>query len=337
MPTARIMADVLSAMLLFATVTPAAASSDSREAAALRAAASAGAIDFSSVVGNATPGTRLSLADASVALPETLADRVQLEGYGGVGLALGLPGASTTAASPVLQDPANPLAQSLYEYEIETGATSVSLVHNDGSVQVTTIIASPDAPESYQYTLALPEGGQLQEHESGALIISTPRDDFVAAVAPPWALDAAGNAVATRYEVTATGFTQEVDHRDGSVTYPVTADPWLGINLINYWRWSGSNIVVHVTPWMAAVSEWVAAYPGWDELVSRVRAQNYYSYTLLTGRATYVQQWRCHAVGKAAIGFIGFLGRDPQPAWGLEGYRGTTWNYTHWWVHQCAW
>src|SRR5690606_35224627 len=41
----------------------------------------------------------------------------------------------------------------------------------------------------------------------------------------PWAIDAEGRQVPTRYEVDDEGVTQVVDHRAGDFAYPIVADP----------------------------------------------------------------------------------------------------------------
>lgn len=44
-------------------------------------------------------------------------------------------------------------------------------------------------------------------------------------IAAPWARDATGRAVPTRYEIRGSTLVQVVEHRGGNVSYPVVADP----------------------------------------------------------------------------------------------------------------
>ncbi len=59
----------------------------------------------------------------------------------------------------------------------------------------------------------------------GAVTIIDAEGMQVAHIAQPWAKDAHGKPVPTKYEVHETTVTQVVEHADTSVTYPVVADP----------------------------------------------------------------------------------------------------------------
>jgi len=56
-------------------------------------------------------------------------------------------------------------------------------------------------------------------------------------VAPPWAKDAAGENVKTHYQLNGSVLTQTVEHQAPGVAYPVLADPWLGVDLIDHFQW----------------------------------------------------------------------------------------------------
>ncbi|GAA2171090.1 hypothetical protein GCM10009846_03720 [Agrococcus versicolor] len=312
-------------LALVATVTStvsAHAEESSDEAIAIGSAVAVGVIDPASVaVADITDG-QVEEADVRLTVPDTTSDPFTLEDSLGTSVALTVGEDLPPAAILPLADAAGGVLDSGAAIaETEPGVSTIPMAHDDGGLQVVSIIESPSAATRFEYGLTVPEGVSITINELGAIQAVTSDGTFVAAVLPAWAVGAAGRAVPTHYELTPGGFAQVVAH-DDSFQFPIAADPYRGIDLINYWAWGGNAIAVHVTPWMGAVGEAVAITNGWNELTSRVFAQNYYSGTLLS-RPTYRQQWVCHAVGKSVIGFLGFLGLDQRPAWTLEGYRRT--------------
>lgn len=67
--------------------------------------------------------------------------------------------------------------------------------------------------------------------DDGGVLASDAHGGFVAGVRPPWAKDSQGNDVATAYRIEGNTIVQTVAESDARV-YPVVADPWLGIDLI---------------------------------------------------------------------------------------------------------
>lgn len=55
--------------------------------------------------------------------------------------------------------------------------------------------------------------------------VTTPIEKIVADVATPWARDADGIDVPTRYKASGSTLVQVVEHRSGNYTYPIVADP----------------------------------------------------------------------------------------------------------------
>ncbi len=113
-------------------------------------------------------------------------------------------------------------------------STSV-LPHEDGSVQMVTTIADSSAPEEYVYNLDLPEGASMEILEGGLVLVEDSEGNFIAGVAAPWAKDANGVDIPTRYEIRGSALVQVVEHQGNQgVSYPVTADPWMGRDLISH-------------------------------------------------------------------------------------------------------
>lgn len=128
--------------------------------------------------------------------------------------------------------PAETVAHGIVSFDNKDGSTTVPVVLQDGSVQINTVIASADAPTRYKYGLDLPQGASVTEVD-GIVLLHDQNGSFLGGLAPAWAKDADGRQVPTRYELQGSSVTQVVDH-DASFTYPVVADPWLGVNLFSY-------------------------------------------------------------------------------------------------------
>ncbi|TDX76658.1 hypothetical protein EDF35_3350 [Rathayibacter sp. PhB151] len=224
---------------------------------------------------------------------------------------------------------ANVETDGVVSYDNGNQSTTVPIVKDDGSVQITTLIEDASSPTTYEYGLVLPPGGSASLQDNGAVLLAAETGGYVGIVAPAWATDASGASVPTHYEIGSGILRQVVEHSAADTAYPVIADPWFGVNLIDRFAWSkpdhptnhgrGWTISVAVTPMMALVNELVASTAGWDELVSRISADNPAG-TNFPNRS-YQLQWQCHSLGKAAIGLSGWLGIDQRPTWDLESWR----------------
>lgn len=100
---------------------------------------------------------------------------------------------------------------------------SLAVTPTSTGTQVLIGIDSAAAPATYDFGLRgdvsprpAPDGGLDLLGSDGAV---------VAQVEAPWAVDAAGRRVPTRYELRGTTIRQVVDHRATDVAYPVVADP----------------------------------------------------------------------------------------------------------------
>ena len=93
-------------------------------------------------------------------------------------------------------------------------------------------IADSASPTSFSFPITLPEGHRLNLTEGGGAQASDPVTGIVSLIVPsPWAVDADGNAVPTRYVVDGNTLTQVVETRAGTV-FPVIADPLWFVPLI---------------------------------------------------------------------------------------------------------
>lgn len=128
------------------------------------------------------------------------------------------------------------LADGTVVYPSDNGAAS-AVVAGETSVQMMTIISEASAPAAYTYDVKLPEGGRIELSTDGGATVYDSASTPVLGVPAPWAKDAQGAVVATRFETDGRSLTQVVDHQNNtSITYPVVADPiWFAIAPAIFW------------------------------------------------------------------------------------------------------
>jgi len=96
----------------------------------------------------------------------------------------------------------------------------------DGSTRIQTVIGGSESAHEFGYRM---DGYQPYQSDSGEVIFVSADGNYVP-VAAPWATDANGNPVETRYEIRGDELFQIVVP-DESTAYPVVADP--------SWQWYG--------------------------------------------------------------------------------------------------
>lgn len=134
--------------------------------------------------------------------------------------------------------------------------------------------------------------------ETGVVVITDGAGNFAGGVAPAWAKDANGNAIATHYEISGDTLTQVVDH-SGTDAYPIVADPWLGIQLFEgFWRgsWEGdytynTSVTVLGRMVLAGTGFGVAGYAAGQTIFrSNGRDERKAVWPAITNKATLQQQ-----------------------------------------------
>ncbi len=166
---------------------------------------------------------------------------------------------------------AETLAPGIVVYDNQNGSATTPVVKTDGSIQVTTLITSADAPGRYDYDITIPDGGSATIGDDGSLTVLAADGSFFAGAGAAWALDANQRPVPTHYELHDSTLTQVVDLKDPTIAYPVVADPWFGIDLINRTFWTNSNKTLSVDPtWWGRYGAGVAArWAGWAEVQTK--------------------------------------------------------------------
>ncbi|WP_170285562.1 DUF2599 domain-containing protein [Microbacterium rhizomatis] len=189
----------------------------------------------------------VSADQTGVSLPNSSADPVVV-GHGRGQITVRLPGGAAAAEA---------IGDGLVGYDGGDGTTSVPIAKEDGSVQFTTIIESPDSPTSFRYDLDLPVGAKLEQVEDGGVAVVGGDGTVLYGILAPWAVDATGAAVDTKYVLEGTALVQVVDHSAAS-KYPVVADPWLGGTWVQEWAWYSGIVRIALTP--TTFAQW--ACPG---------------------------------------------------------------------------
>lgn len=266
----------------------------------------------------------------TVEVPRSLDEAASLSGLDRE-LAISLPFADAASEAVVVD-------AGVTTFDNNNGSSSVPIVHDDGSLQILTVIDGVEAPTRYDYEISVPEGGSMALIEGGAVLITDATGSFVGGVKPAWAKDADGAPVSTQYEIAGNTLTQVVDH-SAATAYPVVADPWLGIQLFGQFSrgsWHGdytyNALVTPVGSVILGGGGGVGGYlagqavfrgNGWDEWKA--------VWPAVTNKATLGQQYDCH-VTASSVGLI-FTG-----TYNLE--RATR-NYSNWGsdvqIHHCNW
>lgn len=214
----------------------------------------------------------------------------------------------------------------------EDDTAFAALEKDDGSVQVLYSITSPASPTRYPFTVDTDDNARWHILDGGSALLVEPSGSIVVGAVAPWAVDAAGKAVPTRFEVANGVLTQVVGHRAEDVTYPVIADPWLGVDLFSHvWRdtYRGElRINARKSTWgqamhvPAAGNLSVFLIAGWNEVKAKQPR--------VTEKLSLHQQYECHVAG----GYFNLAGD-----WNLEKFRPNRPSGWGWRVaeHRCNW
>lgn len=231
----------------------------------------------------------------------------------------------------------------LYAEHVD-GVSSTAYIKDGASVQVLSTIAGPGADSRIPFEFSAPTLASVQDIDR-SLVLLDDSGEMLGGVAPPWAKDANGVDVPTRYEVDGLSITQVVDHTSGQYTYPIVADPIWGTNLFVYVTHHDGKHVLRPSDWGRHVhrtgltngnavnqqikgSSLMLTY-GFEEFKARSRIPSYIFPAVW-------QQYKCHAMYGKYNGIGGIT-------WDLEFDRPVVHpDHVSWsppWVfnHQCNW
>lgn len=165
-----------------------------------------------------TRGARLR-----VTIPSKASHGVTLVQDAGPTIKIGLPHASGTGQRTLSTK------TSTSSYRTNRGFTNV-VKQVEGGVQMLVVIGSANAPQRYSFAVSGPAGSKVRVNADGTADLVDRRGFRLLSAAEPWAHDATGKKVPTRYVAGPDGrsLVQIVDHHRGRLAYPITADPvWL--------------------------------------------------------------------------------------------------------------
>jgi len=252
---------------------------------------------------------------SSIDVPTDPTDGIDIGVADGKNVNVSLPFADSAAN-------AEQLSAGVVSYDNRNDSQTVPVVVDDGSVVIHTVIDSASAPSNYEYDFDLPEGSTFQLQPSGDVVALSDKGDFEFAIAAPWAKDADGNAVPTRYEVSGNELSQVVEHNESSA-YPIVADPTIGGFYMDRYSWNAAGDRITIWPTFAGGTfnpALVGTY-GWIELIQKTPKANTPSLN---------QQFVCHSSGNTVLWATG-------QTWDLETWRGTVSNPVDMFASLCNW
>jgi len=147
-----------------------------------------------------------------------------------------------TSVGVVSDLPGSPVSLVLPEARVSGEVSTATVVDGEGDSQavvqdvggqgqrVAFIINSAEDPTEYQ--VDFDGAASLVVDSAGGVVALDGAGQVVAVVDAPWARDASGTEVPTRFVVEGTTLTQVVDHTTATFAYPIVADPAV-------WSWWG--------------------------------------------------------------------------------------------------
>jgi hypothetical protein len=232
---------------------------------------------YSDVLANRSSGTGVKRQDVAVRfdngavqveVPWHALDGVSLQSSFG-SISIGLPFASQAKRASLIDE-------GLAVFDNLNGTFTAPVIKADGSVAITSVIKGADAANRLEYRFGLPKGVRLLlDSSSGAVNAVDGQGRWVAGVAAPWARDSRGADVPTHFEVKGNSLIQVVDTRSNAFVYPIVADPWFGISLIdkatwarNLWAWS-PTLMVYPTAFGRYFASNLAVSAAWAETLDK--------------------------------------------------------------------
>ena len=163
-----------------------------------------------------------------ISIPSNPEAPITVAADGGAALEITLPeSARATTAEPV--------GGSSVGFDNGDGSATVPVIHDDGTLQVLSVLTDPAAPTEFTYSFESGVGTTVSATPDGGFAIFNAASEEVATAPAPWATDASGNSIPTHYEIDGQLVTQVVDTSAlASSDYPVVADPAISVTKYEY-------------------------------------------------------------------------------------------------------
>ncbi len=178
------------------------------------------------------PDEVTTVGEVEVVVPSDATEGVSLDVPGTADFSIGLPFADD---AELVESGDHPF------FDNGNGSSTVPLVKDDGTVQILTTIEDADAPSSYSYEFDVPSGASLALTSDGGAQVATDEGVVTATIDAPWAVDANGAAVPTRYLVAGDTLIQVIDF-DSTTAFPVVADPSVSLGWWIYIKYSKADV-----------------------------------------------------------------------------------------------
>ena len=147
------------------------------------------------------------------------------------GIAVEIDGSSMTILLPGAKDSGRGVQLSDGVVAFPGRRFSNAVIASSEGVQLLTTLSSAASPTRFEYPLDVPQGATLEEIGGGNVAVVDTNGLPLVVVQSPWARDANGSKIETRYSIEGHTLVQHVYHRVPGVAYPVVADPkfeWWG-------------------------------------------------------------------------------------------------------------
>lgn len=201
----------------------------------------------------------LQTSDRSVLVPGNADGVIELRPESSREVRVGIPGTSESVVRNTMDGAV--FGDALNDTSIVARAVG------GGEVQLIAVLESANAPTRLVFPIDAGPDASLASNPDGSVSLQVPEatdgltsvTTSVAEIAPPWAVDATGSAVPTRYELQGSNLVQVVETNDRTV-FPVTADPSFKVGKTGIFiHWSRAEAKTLTGASLAAISAFLAA------------------------------------------------------------------------------
>lgn len=169
------------------------------------------------------------VGDVRAEIPVDPEEPLTLQSGNGSEISITLPRGDHNAEEPARE------GSGAVSHDLGDGSRIVPAIRSNGIVQILSVLQDAGAPTSFDYDVAVGNGGSLVAAADGGVRLLDGVGQEVASVAAPWAVDASGKHIPTHFVLRQNRLTQIVDTASvADVQYPVVADPAVSVTYTQY-------------------------------------------------------------------------------------------------------